>query len=138
MTITTSAPPKSGQSASSSLTLKKDAKKVLKANMLPQEVADFILDILRSDKKLSQFTLVKNEPAQLGGKDGFRLVYTFMINKVRYRNIYYGMLQDKTFYRISYSAPVRYYFDKDVAAFEKIVGSFKLVEEKSGAAVAAK
>jgi len=36
-----------------------------------------------------------------------------------------------------FSAPVRYYFDKDVAAFEKIVKSFKVVEE-SGAAAAAK
>jgi hypothetical protein len=48
------------------------------------------------------------------------------------------MPRAKTFHRISYSAPVRYYFSKDVAAFEKIVKSFTVAEEKSNAAAAAK
>jgi len=116
----------------------KDAKKIVRKGMLPQEVSETILDILRTNKSLVQFTVVDNEPAQIGGREGFRLVYTYLNGKVRYRCIYYGMLQGETFYRISYSAPVRYYFDKDAAAFEGIVKSFKLVEEKGADAAAAK
>lgn len=116
----------------------KNAKKTLKKGMLPQELAESVLDIMRSDKRLGQFTVVENAPAQLGGRDGFRLVYTYKSDKVRYRTVYYGMLQGDTFFRISYSAPVRYYFDKDVTVFEEIVKSFKLAEAKSGDAVQAK
>lgn len=111
-----------------------DARKRVTKGMLPQEVADSILDWLRSDKSMIQFAVVENEPAQLGGKEGFRIVYTWKNDKVRYRSIYYGMLDGETFYRISYAAPVRNYFDKDVAAFEAIVKSFKVVDVKSGAA----
>ncbi len=111
----------------------KDAKKRLKKGMLPQEVAEGILDVMRSDKRLGQFTLVENAPAQIGGREGFRLVYTYRNEKVRYRTVYYGLLQDEKFYRISYTAPVRYYFDKDVAAFEEIVKSFKLTETSASA-----
>ncbi|MBI5142765.1 MAG: hypothetical protein HZA20_11345 [Nitrospirae bacterium] len=106
----------------------KGAKKTLKKGMLPQEVAEFFLDVFRSDKSLGQFTVIENAPAQLAGKDGFKLVNTYKSNAVRYREIYYGLLEGNTFYAISYNAPVRYYFDKDAAAFEEIVKSFRLVE----------
>ena len=111
--------------------LEMDNNKILKKGMLPQELSEKVLDRMRSNKRVSQFTVVENVPAQVGGKEGFRVVYTYRQDKVRYRDIYYGMLQGETYYRISYSAPVRYYFDKDVAVFEEIVKSFKL-EEKTG------
>lgn len=117
---------------------KSDAKKTLKKDMLPQELAEVVLDRARSNKGMVQFTVLDNAPAQLGGREGFRLDCTYKKNKVRYRGIYYGMLQGETFYRVSYAAPVRYYFDKDVATFEEIVRSFRLVEEKSGDAAAVK
>jgi hypothetical protein len=107
----------------------KDAKKILKKGMLPQEAAEVILDLKRSDQSLSQFTVVENLPAQLGGNEGFRMVYTYRQNKVRYKIVSYGMLQGERFYRITYTAPVRFYFDKDVSAFEEIVKSFKMVEK---------
>lgn len=108
----------------------KGAKKTLKKGMLPQEVAEFLLDVFRADKSLGQFTVIENAPAKLAGRDGFRLVNTYKSNAVRYREIYYGLLEGNTFYGISYNAPVRYYFDKDAAAFEAIVKSFNLAEVK--------
>jgi hypothetical protein len=109
----------------------KDAKKKLEKGMLPQEASEVILDLMRTDQSLGQFTIVENVPAQIGGKEGFRLVYTYLQGKVLYKTVYYGMLQGDQFYRVSYAAPVRYYFDKDVAAFEEIVKSLKLVEKGS-------
>ncbi len=116
----------------------KDSKKKVTKGMLPQEAAETILDMKRNNTSIAQFTVVENEPAQVGGNEGFRIVYTYKSDKLRYRCIYYGMLQGETFYGISYCAPIRYYFDKDVATFEEIVRSFKLVEEKGIAAAAAK
>lgn len=100
--------------------------KRVKKGMLPQEAAETILDNMRSDKSIAQFTLIENIPAQVGGKDGFKLDYTYKLGKLREKCIYYGMLNGDNFYRISYCAPVRYYFDKDVAQFEKIAASFRI------------
>jgi hypothetical protein len=111
----------------------KEAKKTLKKNMLPQEAAEEVLDIMRSDKSVGQFMVVENTPAEIGGREGFRLVYTYKNDEVRYRSVYYGLLQGEKFYRISYAAPVRYYFDKDAAVFEEIVKSFKLTGTSAGA-----
>lgn len=105
-------------------------KKKLQKGMLPQEAAEVILDIIKSDKRLGQLAVLENQPAQLGGMEGFRLVYTYRAGKLRYKSVYYGALQGETFYRISYNAPVRYYFDRDFAVFEEIVKSFRPVEKK--------
>ena len=104
-------------------------KRVIKG-MLPQEAAQVVIDKLKADKRLGQLTIVENGPSELGGGDGFRLVYTYRANDVRYKCIFYGMLQGEIFYRISYDAPVRYYFDKDVTEFEQLVKTFKLASDK--------
>lgn len=116
----------------------KPAGKRLKPGMLPQEAAETVLDLMRSDKSLVQFSMVENKPTQMGGKDGFRLVYAYKSDKIRFQCIYYGMLQAEKFYRVSYCAPVRYYFEKDVAAFEKIAASFKLADAAGGTGATAK
>lgn len=103
-----------------------DAKKTLKKGMLPEEVAEVIVDGLQSDQSLSQFMVAENVPVKIGGVEGFRLVYTFKRKKLQYKSVYYGLLHGEKFYRLTYSAPVLYYFEKDVAAFEKIVQSFAL------------
>jgi hypothetical protein len=104
----------------------KTSGKRLKKGMLPQEVAEIVLDMMHSDKGMVQFTVLENKPVQVGSKDGFRLVYTYKNDKLRNQCIYYGMLHDDKFYRISYCATIRYYFEKDVAQFEKIAASFKI------------
>jgi hypothetical protein len=104
----------------------KPAGKLLTKGMLPQEAAETILDGMQSNKRLSRFTVIENKPAKVGGKDGFRLDYTYKDDKLRNRCIFYGMLHEDKFYRISYCATVRYYFDKDLEEFENIAASFKV------------
>lgn len=107
------------------------AKKPLKRGMLPQEASEVIVDLMQSDQGIAQFTVMENTPLTIGGAEGFRLVYTYLRNKLRYKSVYYGILRGEKFYRISYAAPVRHYFEKDVAAFEEIVRSFKLSDATS-------
>jgi hypothetical protein len=107
---------------------KEDDKKIVKKGMLPQEVAQVAIDRLSSNKEFAQFSVLRNEPAQLAGWDGYKLVCSYKVNKVRYKSVLYGMLKGETLYRISYTAPVRYYFDRDVAAFESIVRTFRFSE----------
>lgn len=110
-------------------------KKIVKKGMLPQEAAQVLVDRLKANKNLSQLSVLENAPAEIGGMEGFRLVYLYRWGDVRYKTVYYGMLKGEELYRIFYTAPVRYYFDKDIAVFEQIVKSFKLLpdqEEKAG------
>ena len=108
--------------------------KTVKTNMLPQEAAEFVVDILQSDKNLSQFALLENKPATVNGNKGFRLVYTYKERNLPYKSVYYGFLYGERFLRISYNAPVRHYFDKDVDVFETIVNSLRPKKQQTSSA----
>ncbi|HUJ18564.1 MAG TPA: hypothetical protein VL197_11295 [Nitrospirota bacterium] len=109
----------------------KDAKKTVRKGMLPEEVAQVVIDITSANKSVGQFTVMQNEPAQVGGKNGFRLLCSYRRGKVRYKSAIYGVLDGETLYGLIYSAPVRYYFDRDVAAFEAAAKSFRLEAKKA-------
>jgi len=104
-------------------------KKKFSKSMLPQEVAEVILDNISSDQNVLDFNLLENIPVKISGISGFRAVYTYK-NKdgLKIKGIYCGFITDKWFYGIHYSAAHRYYFDKDVKTFEKVLESFKLLK----------
>ena len=97
--------------------------------MLPHEAGEVILDNIASDQTISDFNLLENTPLKISGVSGFRAVYTFK-NKdgLKIKGICCGFITGKWFYGLIYSAAQRYYFDKDVETFEKVVGSFKLIK----------
>jgi hypothetical protein len=43
-----------------------------------------------------------------------------------YRSIYCGFMLDEWFYGISYTAALRYYFERDAATFEAFLESIRL------------
>lgn len=101
-------------------------KKRLKSGMLPQEAADVIVSELASDPSLFDFRVLENAPAMLGRRDGFGIEFAYRDrNGLRLRTKYYGLLQGKWFYSLRYTAPQRYYFEKDMETFEKVLKSFK-------------
>jgi hypothetical protein len=107
----------------------KHTKKKFSKVMLPQEVAEVILDNIASNKDILNFQLAENSPLKIGENSGFRAVYTYK-NKdgLKIKSIYCGFILDKWFYGINYNAPQRYYFDKDFKTFENVLKSFKLVK----------
>ena len=46
---------------------------------------------------------------------------------LRLKTVHYGLLDGKWVYRLIYQAPARYYFEKDLATFEQVRESFKLL-----------
>ena len=108
--------------------LKHTKKKFLKG-MLPQEVAEVVLDNIASNQEVLNFELIENSPLKISGNSGFKAVYTLK-NKdgLKIKSIYCGFFMDKWFYGINYNAAQRYYFDKDVKTFEKVLESFKLLK----------
>ncbi|MEO5657892.1 MAG: hypothetical protein ABIR88_09645 [Nitrospiria bacterium] len=102
-------------------------KKKFRRDMLPQEVAEVILDNKASNPSTLTFKVEENVPAKVGGRPGFRVSYTFK-NKdgLRLKGLYYGTLVDDRFYGISYTAAARHYFDLDRKTFENVFRTFRI------------
>lgn len=97
--------------------------------MLPQEVAEVVLDSISSDPRALNFEVVENTPARISGFPGFRVVFTYK-NKdgLRLKSVFYGFIADEWFYGIHYTAALRHYFDKDLKTFERILKSLQLIK----------
>ena len=99
----------------------------LTEGMLPLEAAETVLDDLAFDGTAGHLEVLENGPAVVGGLPAFRVLLSYHNrNGVAYRSVIYGVLQDRWLHLLRYAAPQRYYFDRDLAAFEAIVGTFTL------------
>ena len=108
----------------------KHTKKKFVKGMSPRDVAKVELDEVRSDQGMRNFELVENAPFQVAGFPGFKLVYSFRaVNGLRLKRIHYGVLVRDGVYRVQYQAPARYYFEKDLATFERVRESIKLTDK---------
>jgi hypothetical protein len=96
--------------------------------MPPHDAAELELDNVRSDPNAFNFDVLERAPASVGGKSGFRLVYTWKTKDgLRFKRLHYGFVDGKWVYRLTYQAPARHYFDQDLATFEQIRESFRLL-----------
>lgn len=106
----------------------KHTKRKFGATMSPLEVAEVELDEHRSDAGLADFTVEENAPAMVGGRRGFKLVYSARTKDgLRLKRAHYGFVDGKWVYRLIYQAAARHYFEKDLATFEQVRESFKLL-----------
>ncbi len=103
-------------------------KKKLNKGMLPQEAAGVIIDEIASDRRIYKFNVIENMPAIIDGREGFKILFTHKDKKgSTFKTLYYGFISGDSFYNLRYSAAMRYYFEKDIADFERILISFKVV-----------
>lgn len=102
-------------------------KQELKPAMLPHEAAGLIMDNLRSDPYIRGFRVLASEPAMIDGHAGFKLTYNYRDQHgVELKTIYYGALLPDQFFNIRYTAAQRYYFDRELPAFNEVLGSLRL------------
>jgi len=107
----------------------KHTKKKFSKGMLPQEVAEVVLDNIASDKDILNLEVIENIPATISGIPGFKAVYTHKTKDgLKLKSFYSGCITGDWFYGINYTAALRYYFDKDIETFEKVLESFKLIK----------
>jgi hypothetical protein len=103
-------------------------KKILK-EMLPQEIAEVLIDNIRSNPDIMNQNFIENVPEQIGGFSGIKLVYTYQTKGgLTKKGVNYCFLFGNWCYEINYEAPERYYFTKDLPAFEQVVESFRLIK----------
>ena len=105
----------------------KNGKKKLSKGMLPQELAEVVLHALASDQTISHFEVLEIREVEICGIPGFRAVYMFKDWRLKLKAVCYGFLSGESFFAMRYTAALRYYFDKDIETFEKIVESFRLL-----------
>ena len=103
-------------------------KKDASDTMLPSELAELeIAEIKVRDELTEALTVIENEPALVGGNEGFRV-------KVSYRNPrgleiheeVYGVVDKTRLYLLVYRAPRLYYFGKYHPDFQRTVESFRI------------
>ncbi len=103
-------------------------KKRVSAGMLPQEVAEVVLDDLQSDQDLLGFEVEENSPATVGGVPGFKTRFSYKTKEgLKYRCVYYGALSGGYLYSLCYVAVARHYFARDLETFENMVRTFRLL-----------
>lgn len=103
-------------------------KKKFTPRMPPNNAADVEVQDLRSSPDLFNFELLDNNPASVGGRPGFRLLYSWKTKEgLRLKRVHYGFLDGRWAYRLIYQAAARHYFDKDLATFERVRESFRLL-----------
>ena len=110
----------------------RNTKKKIRSGMLPQEAAGIIIDELSSDRNLMNFKLIENAPVTVDGHPGFKILFIYKDKKgSEFKTLYYGFISGDSFYNLRYCAATRDYFDKDLADFEQIISSFKLINKAS-------
>jgi hypothetical protein len=108
-------------------------KKVLAPGMMPQEMAQVVLNDFELNDAMKNFRLIENKPATVAGIPGFRLVFSYRSNgTLHYQTAYYGFQKDDRYYSIVYSAPKRHYYEINAGTFEAIVQQLKLDTGSAG------
>jgi len=104
-------------------------KKRISDGMLPQELAEVVIDDYQSDPDHPFEAVEESVPETIAGKPAFRVRLVFSTKDgLKYRCLTYGFLADSWFYEIIYVAPARHYFDRDLAAVQSMVKSFRLTK----------
>jgi len=98
--------------------------------MLPQEVAELVIQNFRSNPNIMNQQIMSNNPATIGGYPGFNVAATFQTKDgLTKQSIVCGFLAGESYYEILYEAPKRYYFMKYEPDFEKVRDTFKLLRD---------
>lgn len=107
-------------------------KKVASPKDLPADLAENFIASTKADLSVSNLSVLTNEPATLGGMNGFHLRYAFSSpDGVRYLTDIYAACTENGFYTVYYRAPVLHYFDEHLAEFQKTVASFQYTSMKN-------
>ena len=103
------------------------SKRTITAQMSAFEIAEALVDDVRSNHDLLHFEVNENTPATVGGQPGFKLLLQYQnADRLRLTELRYGALVGDRVYFLRFVAPSRHYFERDVAAFEEAARSFRL------------
>lgn len=93
----------------------------------PYEAAQIMIDALQADRSRQHLRVLDNRPATVGGHPGFRIEYTYRTadGLTLHETVYVALTED-SYVTIRYTAPHRYYHERDAGTFEQVVASLKI------------
>ncbi|MGW8313306.1 MAG: hypothetical protein ACWGOL_08750 [Desulfuromonadales bacterium] len=95
--------------------------------MLPSELAELVLALVKNDLPASRVELLDNKPVHVAGHQGFRMHLKYQTSKgLDYEGIITGFVTDEYVYMIRYYGTSLYYFPRDLPVYEKLVASFQV------------
>jgi hypothetical protein len=107
----------------------KNTDKKLNKDMLPDKAAEVILNEINLDSRILNLQIMEHVPAKVNRYEGFRLVFTYKDQDgLKFKTIFYGLLQGNWFYNLRYSASETKYSGEDIETFNRVVASFKIKE----------
>lgn len=99
-------------------------KKKVAKGMRPNELAEVLLDDLRASGKANSLAVLDTRPITIGGSPGFRTTVAFKDGwGLKVKAVICGTIVADRAFRITYVAPARYYFGKDLATFDEAVAA---------------
>lgn len=102
-------------------------KKKIAKGMGPRELAEVLLDDLRSDGKANALQVLETRPATIAGAKGFRTTVAFKdAHGLPFRAVLCGVAAEGWAWQIVYRAPARHYFDRDLPAFDAALSSMRI------------
>jgi len=109
----------------------KSLKKKTSDTMLPSELAELVVAMIRKSSSTKNAKIVENKPMKLVGKQGFKVKLAFKNTKgLRFKRDIYGFATKEGIYFLMYQAPVLHFYPKHKHAFDAAVSSFKLTAKK--------
>lgn len=102
-------------------------KKQVAKGMRPDELAEVLLDDLRASGVANGLAVLDTRPLVIGGSPGFRTTVAFKDSwGMKVKMVICGTIVGDRGFRITYVAPARHYFDKDLATFDQAVAAFQI------------
>ena len=103
------------------------SKRTLAPTLTALELAEAVADDMRADHAFLGLEIAELRPAEVGGHAGFTFKMTYHDSSgLHFAERIYGCLTETRLYLLHYTAPARYYFERDAAAFEELVRGFQL------------
>ncbi|MDY6904033.1 MAG: hypothetical protein SWH61_05035 [Thermodesulfobacteriota bacterium] len=97
---------------------------------LVTELAEYFFTDFKKRYNDVQVEKIDTRPATIAGFKGFRSHLEFANAKgLLIETVAYGFVNENGYYEFEYQAPKLHYFKRDIKTFEKIVGSFKFLDE---------
>jgi hypothetical protein len=101
--------------------------KVIRKTMRPDEVAEVLLDDLRTDGTALGLQILDTRPAQFAGRPGFRATVLFKDpDGLRYKAVLSGAIIEGYAWQLTYVAAARFYFDRDLPLYERALLDLKI------------
>lgn len=106
------------------------SRKTLHAGMTGVEMAEYFLENNALDKRMTGLKVNDLSSGLILGYQGFKMAGTYENGDgLTHGFIYYGFMTENLYYAISYSAPMRVYFQQHASDFDVFFSSFKIVTD---------